>query len=203
MAKPSLLPSYHPCRGGSCSTSTLQRHPIYLSVRWRSRCTWAARTLEPRSVLAIATGAVDVRSAPRPGETADLTLMDKIDTLNDAACTLAAVRAALPAAASVSIYRGQEINCAESQSQSPRAIKPYVTLRGVPRWRDRFPQYGMKVRLWGSGPLKIVNPVENHPQKTKSRLADYHPLCGWGVLISVHIYVFTIHVTCTYRIGTA
>ena len=122
MAKPSLLPSYHPCRGGSCSTSTLQRHPIYLSVRWRSRCTWAARTLEPRSVLAIATGAVDVRSAPRPGETADLTLMDKIDTLNDAACTLAAVRAVLPAAASVSIYRGQEINCAESQSQSPFSL---------------------------------------------------------------------------------
>ena len=30
--------------------------------------------------------------------------------------------------------------------------------------------------LWGSGTLKIVIPVENHPQKPKNRLADYHPL---------------------------
>ena len=33
---------------------------------------------------------------------------------------------------------------------------------------------------WGSGTLKIVIPVENHPQKPKNRLADYHPLWGWG-----------------------
>ena len=38
-----------------------------------------------------------------------------------------------------------------------------VTLRGWPRWRDRFPQYGIKVSYWGSGTLKIVIPVENHP----------------------------------------
>ena len=36
-------------------------------------------------------------------------------------------------------------------------------IRGWPRWRDRFPQYGIKVSYWGSGTLKIVIPVENHP----------------------------------------
>ena len=28
--------------------------------------------------------------------------------------------------------------------------------------------------------LKIVIYVENHTQKPKNRLDDYHPLCGWG-----------------------
>ena len=56
-------------------------------------------------------------------------------------------------------------------------------IRGVPRWRDRFPQYGIKVSYWGSGSgtLKIVIPVENHPQKPEYRLAYYHPLCGLGL----------------------
>ena len=36
--------------------------------------------------------------------------------------------------------------------------------------------------------------VENHPQKPKYMLADYHPLDGWGVLISVQIKVLTIYV---------
>ena len=31
----------------------------------------------------------------------------------------------------------------------------------MPRWRDRFPQYGIKVSYWGSGTLRIVIPVEN------------------------------------------
>jgi len=48
--------------------------------------------------------------------------------------------------------------------------------------------------FWGSGTLKIVIYVENHPQKPKNRLADYHPLWGWGVLISGQIYVLTIYV---------
>ena len=56
-----------------------------------------------------------------------------------------------------------------------------------------FPQYGIKVSYWGSGTLKIVIPVENHPQKTGNRLADYHP-SGVGVLISGQIYVLTIYV---------
>ena len=55
------------------------------------------------------------------------------------------------------------------------------TVRGVPRWRDRFPQYGIKVSYWGSGTLKIVIPVENHPQKPENRLADYHPSVVGGV----------------------
>ena len=64
----------------------------------------------------------------------------------------------------------------------------------MPRWRDRFPQYGIKVSYWGSGTLKIVIPVENHPQKPENRLAYYHPLGGWGVLISGQIYIITIYV---------
>ena len=45
--------------------------------------------------------------------------------------------------------------------------------------------YIIKVSFWGSGTLKIVIPVENHPQKRSFWLADYHPL--WvGVLISGH-----------------
>ena len=36
-------------------------------------------------------------------------------------------------------------------------------IRGVPRWRDRFVEYGIKVSFWGSGTLKIVIYVENYP----------------------------------------
>ena len=57
-------------------------------------------------------------------------------------------------------------------------------VKGVPRWRDRFPQYGIRVRLWSSGTLKIVIYVEIRLQKPKNGLAYYHPL--W-VLISGHI----------------
>ena len=51
-------------------------------------------------------------------------------------------------------------------------------MKGVPRWRDRFGQYGIKVSLWGSGTFKIVilDLVETHPQKPKNWLAEYHPL---------------------------
>ena len=55
--------------------------------------------------------------------------------------------------------------------------------KGVPRWCDRFGQYGIKVSFWASETLKIVIYVENYPQKRCFRLADYHPLWGWGVLI--------------------
>ena len=40
---------------------------------------------------------------------------------------------------------------------------------------------GIKVSFWGSGTLRIVIPVKNHPQKRRFRLADYHPLSGGGV----------------------
>ena len=43
-------------------------------------------------------------------------------------------------------------------------------LQGGARWDDRFGQYGIKVSLWGSGTLKIVILVENHPQKRIFRL---------------------------------
>eukprot|EP00964_Phaeocystis_antarctica_P112717 scaffold76841_cov69-Phaeocystis_antarctica.AAC.2 len=39
-------------------------------------------------------------------------------------------------------------------------------------------KYGIKVSSWGSETFKIVIPVENHPQKPKTRLADYHPSGG-------------------------
>ena len=74
-----------------------------------------------------------------------------------------------------------------------RLISIFQLVRGLPRWRDSFPQYGIKVSFWGSGTLKIVIPVENHPQKTENRLDDYHPLGGWGVLISVQIHALTIY----------
>ena len=44
---------------------------------------------------------------------------------------------------------------------------------------------GFSVRYQGEllgiyGTFKIVILVENHPQKPKNRLADYHPIDGWG-----------------------
>ena len=42
-------------------------------------------------------------------------------------------------------------------------IKP--TVKGLLRWCDSVGQYGIKVSFWGSGTLKIVTLVENHPQK--------------------------------------
>ena len=51
--------------------------------------------------------------------------------------------------------------------------------------------------FWGSGTLKIVIYVKNYPQKRCFRLADYHPLWGWGVLISGH-NIYTYHI-CTCR----
>ena len=52
-------------------------------------------------------------------------------------------------------------------------------VKGVPRWRDRFPQYGIKVSYWGSGTLKIVIPVENHRQKPQIVWVIITP-GGWG-----------------------
>ena len=56
--------------------------------------------------------------------------------------------------------------------------------------------YGVKVSFWGSGTLKIVIYVENHPQKRSFWLA-LSPL--WvGVLISGH-NMYTYHIY-TYRV---
>ena len=62
---------------------------------------------------------------------------------------------------------------------------------------DRFILYGNTVSFWGSSmTLKIVIPVEDHPQKLSFRLAYYHPIC-MGVLISgYNIYTYNIY---TYR----
>ena len=51
---------------------------------------------------------------------------------------------------------------------------------GVAQVTRQVSQYGIKVSSWGSETFKIVIPVENHPQKPKNRLADYHPLWGGG-----------------------
>ena len=63
--------------------------------------------------------------------------------------------------------------------------------------RTRLFFCGIKVSFWGSGTLKIVIYVENYPQKRCFRLADYHPLWGWGVLISGQ-NTYTYHI-CTCR----
>ena len=56
---------------------------------------------------------------------------------------------------------------------------------GVAQVTRQVSQYGIKVSSWGSETFKIVIPVENHPQKPKNRLADYHPLWGWGVIYTL------------------
>ena len=56
--------------------------------------------------------------------------------------------------------------------------------------------YGIKVSFWGSGTLKIVIPVENHPQKRSFWLADYHPLCVGGLISGHNIYTYHMY---TYR----
>ena len=61
-----------------------------------------------------------------------------------------------------------------------RLVTYYLILKGVPRWCDRFGQYGIKVSFWASGTLKIVIYVENYPQKRSFWVAYYHPLWGWG-----------------------
>ena len=78
---------------------------------------------------------------------------------------------------------------------------PHGLIRGVPRWRDRFVQYGIKVSFWGSGTLKIVIYVENYPQKRCFRLADYHPLLGWGGVLISGQNIYTYHIY-TYMGGT-
>ena len=52
-------------------------------------------------------------------------------------------------------------------------------IRGWPVTRQ-VSQYGIKVSSWGSETFKIVNLVENHPQKPENRLAYYHPLSDGG-----------------------
>ena len=74
----------------------------------------------------------------------------------------------------------QEVGGGAAAAGPCETAESNAALRGVPRWRDMFPQYGIKVSYWGSGTLKIVIPVENHPQKPKNRLADYNPLWGGG-----------------------
>ena len=54
----------------------------------------------------------------------------------------------------------------------------------MPRWCDRFGQYGIKVCFWGYGTLKIAIYVENYHLKQRFRLDDYHSPLGVGVLVS-------------------
>ena len=57
--------------------------------------------------------------------------------------------------------------------------RPYRTLRGVPRSLKRFLSTVSRFELLGiCGTLRIVIPVENHPQKPKNRLADYIFCCA-------------------------
>ena len=54
------------------------------------------------------------------------------------------------------------------------------TVRGVPRWRDRFPQYGIKVSYWGSGTLKIVIPVSKITERSADDLTNLTPFSVFG-----------------------
>ena len=56
-----------------------------------------------------------------------------------------------------------------------------LKVKGVPRWDDRFGQYGIKVSFGDSGTLKIVIYVGNHPHRPILRLTVYHPSEGGGV----------------------
>ena len=69
----------------------------------------------------------------------------------------------------------------KSAQDDRRDIQRLLKIKGLPRWDDRFGQYGIKVSISGSGTLKIVILVENHPQKRIFRLDYYHPSEGRGV----------------------
>ena len=69
----------------------------------------------------------------------------------------------------------------KSAQDDRRDIQRLLKIKGLPRWDDRFGQYGIKVSFSGSGTLKIVILVENHPQKRIFRLDYYHPSEGRGV----------------------
>ena len=62
----------------------------------------------------------------------------------------------------------------------PRPARVVFIFTGGAQVTRQVSQYGIKVSFWGSGTLKIVIYVENHPQKPKNWLAYYHPLCGGG-----------------------
>ena len=83
------------------------------------------------------------------------------------------------------------VNLIQSRSYECTRLLP---IKGVPRWRDKFPQYGIKVRLWGSGTLKIVIPIENHPQKTKNRLDEYLTPRWLGDVKNIGSYHKAVHV---------
>ena len=72
------------------------------------------------------------------------------------------------------------------------------TIRGVPRWCDRFGQYGTKVDFGSSGTLRIVIYVENHPHRPVLWLDDYHPSegggCSWGCYSADNIPILTKYV---------
>ena len=55
--------------------------------------------------------------------------------------------------------------------------------------RQVFGEYGMKVSSWGSGTLKVVILVENHPQKRNFRLDENHtpirPRSGGLITVAV------------------
>ena len=73
------------------------------------------------------------------------------------------------------------------------SIVPFLYSKRAAATRSPRSRYGQSIVLsplrsyqpwnhpWGLIPSKIVIPVENHPQKPKNRLADYHPYGVGGV----------------------
>ena len=56
----------------------------------------------------------------------------------------------------------------------------YVKGKGPAQVIQQVSQYGIKVSFWGSETLKIVIPVENHPQKPKICWMIITPSVGGG-----------------------
>ena len=56
----------------------------------------------------------------------------------------------------------------------------HMFIKGLPRWCDRFSQYGIKVSFSGSGTLKIVIYVEKYPHKRFFSVGSLSPPLGVG-----------------------
>ena len=88
------------------------------------------------------------------------------------------------------------------------SIVPFLYSKRAAATRSPRSRYGQSIVLsplrsyqpwnhpWGLIPSKIVISVENHPQKPKNRLADYHPSVVGGVNKRINISSYHI---CTYR----
>ena len=76
---------------------------------------------------------------------------------------------------------------ASPKEEAAALLDPKV--KGPAKVIRQVSQYGIEVGSWEPETLKIVIPVENHPQKPKNWLADYDP-SGGGECSSADKYIF-------------